>query len=340
MLGERLPHIGWVYSPATYLCLLKLFRGLDGEHSTMRFQLFSLLCGLSLSAGSALAHERCISLITSAGGNAFWNEVRRGVLETAAEMEIPLYARGPSRDGDAAIQLSLIERMLKFNCQVLIIAPSGPEIAPRMAHLKTAGVQGIYLDRDLGDDAVLAAIATDNYAAGLQAGQRMARLLEGRGKVALLRLNADVQSTSERERGFLRGAKEGGLRVAMDRYLPLTDPQAMTRLGEELKGLDGLFTPSEGTTLEVLGVLRRMDMAGQLVHVGFDSSPLLVDALRRQEISALMVQQPRLLGFESVARARRVLDGDLGGPRRVQLPAVYVDRGNLDDPSVQRLLVP
>lgn len=306
----------------------------------MRVLLCVLLCGLTLMGNSALAQERCISLITSAGGNAFWNEVRRGVLETAAEMEIPLYARGPARDGDTAVQLSLIERMLKFNCKVLIIAPSGPEIAPRMAELMAAGVQGIYLDRDLGDDAVLAAVVTDNYAAGLQAGRHMATLLKGRGKVALLRLNANVQSTSERERGFVQGAQRAGLQVVMDRYLPLSDPQAMARLGEEFRGLDGLFTPSEGTTLEVLAVLRRMNMAGKLVHVGFDSSPLLVDALQRQEISALMVQQPRLLGFESVARARRVLDGDLSGARRVLLPAVYVDRSNLADPAVQRLLTP
>lgn len=335
-----MPHVGWSILLANTSAYRSLLRGLTETNSTMRVLMCVLWCGLMLSAGNAQAQERCISLITSAGGNAFWSEVRRGVLDTAAEMEIPLYARGPARDGDTAVQLSLLNRMLKFNCNVLIIAPSGPEIAPRMAELKAAGIQGIYLDRDLGDQAVLSAIATDNYAAGLQAGQRMASLLKGRGKVALLRLNAQVQSTSERERGFLQGAKKAGLQVVMDRYLPLTDPQAMARLGEELKGLDGLFTPSEGTTLEVLAVLRRMDMAGKLVHVGFDSSPLLLDALQRQEISALMVQQPRLLGFESVARARRVLDGDLSGPRRVQLPAVYVDKDNLDTPSIQRLLMP
>ena len=339
MLEEKRPPIGCGYSPSEHLCRRRV-PALTENDPIMRVQLCALLCGLMMSGSSLWAHERCISLITSAGGNAFWNEVRRGVLETVAEMEIPIYARGPSRDGDAAVQLAMIERMRKFDCEVLIIAPSGPAISARMAELKADGIHGIYLDRDLGDDAVLTAVATDNYAAGVQAGQRMARLLKGRGKVALLRLNAAVQSTSERERGFLRGATEGGLRVVLDRYLPLADPQAMSRLGEELKGLDGLFTPSEGTTLEVLGTLRRMKLAGELVHVGFDSSPLLVDALRRQELSALMVQQPRLLGFESVARARRVLDGDLSGPRRVQLPAVYVDQANLDDPTIQRLLTP
>lgn len=298
------------------------------------------LCGLLLLSAGAAAQERCVSLVTSAGGQSFWNQVRQAAEQTAAQLDIPLYARGPSRDGDTRVQLRLIERMLKHDCRVLIVAPSGPEVVGRMAQLKAQGVLGIYIDRDLGGDAVLAAIATDNHAAGRRAGAELARLLGGRGEVALLRLDARVQSTSERERGFIEGARSGGLQVTLDRYLPLSDPQAMTKLGRELARLDGLFTPSEATTLEVLAVLRRLKLAGKLAHVGFDASPLLVDALQRAEIAGLMVQQPRLMGAESVARARRLLDGDLAGPRRVSLPAIYVDRGNLGDEMVQQLLAP
>ncbi|WP_068829700.1 substrate-binding domain-containing protein [Pseudomonas sp. BMS12] len=298
-----------------------------------------LLAALLASDG-ATAQERCISLVTSAGGQVFWRQVREGAEAVAAELGIPLYARGPSRDGDVAVQLELIERMGKFNCGVLIVAPSGPAVATRMAELRAQGTQGIYIDRDLGDKAVLAAIATDNHAAGLLAGQQLARLLGGRGKVALLRLNAQVQSTSERERGFLDGARAGGLHVALDRYLPQDEPSKMADLSQELQGLDGLFTPSEGTTLETLAVLRRARLVGKLVHVGFDSSPLLIEALRQDELAGLMVQQPAMIGAESVLRARRILDGDLEGARRVALPAIYVDKRNLDEPAVQRLLLP
>ncbi|MDX5372120.1 MAG: substrate-binding domain-containing protein [Pseudomonadaceae bacterium] len=294
---------------------------------------------LLLSAGAS-AQERCVSLVTSAGGQSFWSQVRQSAEQAADELDIPLYARGPSRDGDSRVQLELIERMLKFECKVLIVAPNGPEVGRRMAELKKLGVLGLYVDRDLGGNAVQAAIATDNRAAGRHAGTELARLLGGQGRVAVLRLDERVQSTSERERGFIEGARAGGLQVVLDRYLPLSDPRAMAELGEQLKRLDGLFTPSEGTTLEVLAALRRLKLAGRLAHIGFDSSPLLIDALQRDEIAGLMVQQPRLLGSESVARARRLLDGDLSGPRQVNLPARYVDSRNLDDEEVQRLLAP
>lgn len=306
----------------------------------MRKRVSCWLWGWLLLSSGVTAQERCISLVTSAGGQSFWGQVRQAAEMTAAEMQLPLYARGPARDGDTQIQLELIERMLKFNCRVLIVAPSGPEVGVRMAQLRKQGVLGIYIDRDLGDGAALAVVATDNYAAGRQAGREMARLLGGRGNVALLRLSPQVKSTTNRERGFQQGAREGGLKITLDRYLPLDDAQAMVVLGQELRGLDGLFTPSEGTTLEVLATLRRSGGTGKLVHIGFDSSPILVEALRRDEIAGLMVQQPQLIGLESVVRAHRLLDGDLEGARKVLLPAVYVDRRNVGDEKVQRLLVP
>lgn len=183
-----------------------------------------LCCWLLLSS-AAVAQERCISLVTSAGGQSFWGQVRQAAQATAAEMQLPLHARGPARDGDTQTQLELIERMLKFNCRVLIVAPSGPEVGVRMAQLKAQGVTGLYIDRDLDDGAVLASIATDNYGAGRQAGREMARALGGQGSVALLRLSPQVASTSSRERGFLDGARDAGLRIAIDRYLPRPTPR-------------------------------------------------------------------------------------------------------------------
>jgi ribose transport system substrate-binding protein len=297
-----------------------------------------LACLLLLSSPPALTD--CIGMVTSAGGQSFWQQVREGAAQAADEQGVRLHSRGPARDADAGVQLRLIDKVLSSQCRVLIIAPSGPEIAVHLQALKRKGIDSLYIDRDLGGDAVVAAIATDNFSAGLQAGRQMARLLDGKGRVALLRFNAQVQSTSERERGFLQGAREGGLQIALERYLPLGDEPALARLARELRELDGLFTPSEGTTQEVLGALRRLKSSGKLVHIGFDASPLLVEALRQGELSALMVQQPRQIGYQSVLRAQRLLRGERDGPREVKLAAVYVDRHNLDEIAIQSLLKP
>ncbi|MGL4316995.1 MAG: substrate-binding domain-containing protein [Pseudomonas sp.] len=295
-----------------------------------------LLLGLLLPCAPAAAAD-CISLVPSAGGQAFWTQVQQGASAAAEELGVRLYFRGPMRDADEQVQLRIIDKLLTHGCRALIVAPSGPQVAARVAALKAAGVATFYLDRDLGGEAAIAAITTDNYRAGLEAGRQMARLLGGQGRVALLRLSAQVQSTSERERGFLEGASAGGLRVAMDRYLPSGD-LLTARLARELRELDGVFTPSESTTQELLGALRRARTAGKLVHIGFDSNPLLVEALQAGELNGLMLQQPREMGYRSVQQAYRHLQGAAPPERRTKLAAIYVDAGNLDEPRIRLML--
>ena len=46
-------------------------------------------------------------------------------------------------------------------------------------------------------------VATDNFAGGKKAGERLAQLLGGKGKVVMLRYQEGSASTHEREEGFL-----------------------------------------------------------------------------------------------------------------------------------------
>ncbi|HSC83663.1 MAG TPA: substrate-binding domain-containing protein, partial [Pseudomonas sp.] len=281
-----------------------------------------LLLGF-LVPGVPLLAADCISLVPSAGGQAFWAQVQQGASAAADELGLRLYARAPLRDADEQVQLRIIDKQLGHACQVMIVAPAGPQVATRVAELKAAGIATFYIDRDLGGDAALAAITTDNYRAGLEAGRQMARLLGGHGQVALLRLDRRIQSAQERERGFRDGARAGGLQIAMQPTLPEGD-LPLGSLALELGKLDGLFTPSESSTQLLLGALRRGKAAGKLVHIGFDSNPLLIDALRAGELSGLMLQQPREMGYRSVQQAYRYLHGKASAPRRSTLAAVYV----------------
>lgn len=299
-----------------------------------------LLAAVSLLVFPRGAWADCINMVSGAGGHAFWKQVQLGAEQAAREGEVRLYFRGPQQEVDAQLQLRIIDKMLERPCRALIVAPSAGAIAARLAELKRQGIATLYVDRDLGGDEVLAAVATDNYQAGLLAGRQMARLLEGQGRVALLRPHSSVQSIEQRARGFLQGAGEGGLQVVLDRQLPAREHSSRTRLARELRELDGVFTANESTSLATLGALRRIQAAGTLVHIGFDSSPLLVEALQRGEIAGLVVQQPYQMGYQSVQLALRHLRGEAPGPRKVELTVVYIDRHNLADKCIQRLLQP
>jgi ribose transport system substrate-binding protein len=294
---------------------------------------FVLLCSLGVAA-----RADCVNLVSGAGGAAFWQRVEQGARQAASETGMQLYFRGPSKETDPRVQLQIVERMLTHGCRVLVIAPSGMAVAEHMRQLKDQGIAVLYIDRDLGGDEAIGAVATDNHQAGLLAARQMARLLQGRGRVGVLRPDSQASSVAERSAGFIQGAREAGLDVVLEARLPLRDYMPGAADLQVLETLDGLFTVNERATQSALAVLRRAGRSGQLVHIGFDADSLLVEALRRGELAALLLQQPWEMGYRSVWAAHQHLRGARPGPRREPLAALYVDAQRLDDPAIRHLL--
>jgi ribose transport system substrate-binding protein len=293
----------------------------------------ALLCSFC-----APLRAECVSLVSGAGGPTFWRMVEEGARQAAEETGLHLHFRGPLKEPDAQAQLRIIERMLAHDCRALIVAPSGPEIAERLRQLKAQGIAGFYIDRDLGGDEAVGAVVTDNHQAGLQAGRQMARLLRGRGRVGVLRPASQASSVAERASGFIQGARAGGLEVVLEARVPVQSYRPEDADLQVLESLDGLFSVNERTTQGILAVLRRSGRSVKPLHIGFDFDVLLVEALRRGELTGLMLQQPWEMGYRSVWAAHRHLRGDPADQRRVPLEALYVDAQRLDDPAVSRLL--
>lgn len=288
----------------------------------------------------SLLWAECINMVTGAGGHTFWRQVQLGAQMAAQQHKLEVYFRGPQNERDSQQQLQIIEKVLARPCAALIVAPSGSELLPRLAALKQQGMTIVSIDRDLGSRDVSGVVATDNFQAGLLAGQQMARLLKGQGRVALLHPSSSAQSVTERARGFIQGAGAGGLQVVLERYLAASESAEQASLARDLRDLDGVFSTSEAASLMALGVLRRAKLADKQVHIGFDANPQLVDALRNGHMAGLLVQQPYQMGFQSVELAVRYLDGELTAPSNVALAAIFVERHNLAEKRIQHLLSP
>lgn len=275
--------------------------------------------------------ESCIGVVPS-GGTAFWRQVEIGARQAAVDLGVPIYYRGPTREGDVTAQLQVIELILARGCKALVIAPSGVEVGRRVDELAALGIPTVYIDRDLAGSAALGLVSTDNFAAGLQAGEHMVELLGGGGRVAALRLRRGLHSTSERERGFIQGAQAGGLQVTIDAYVGDDSQLAMLTLSNRLDQFDGLFTPNSTSSRAALAAMRRLQKAGQRVHVGFDGDEVLLEALRLGDINALFLQQPRLIGYQSVVQARQAAtDGLADTPVYTALKARLVTRANMSE---------
>ncbi|MET1078554.1 MAG: substrate-binding domain-containing protein [Pseudomonas sp.] len=300
----------------------------------LRWLIFALLL-----PGPAVAAS-CIGVI-SAGGEVFWDQVAAGARQAGEELGVEIYFRGPIREGNVQTQLQMIDWVVARGCKALVIAPSGPAIGERVQALKAQGVFTLFIDRDTGSQGVVAVIATDNYHAGRLAGQHLGALLKGRGRVALIRLNPEVITTRERERGFVEAAEAAGLKIVFDRSLSEGHEQVIHALGKQLPALDALFTPNLVTTRAALVGLLHLKAAGSLTHIGFDSDPLLLKALAQGQMAALVLQQPYAMGYRGVHLIQQAVREQVVSPtaQQIELDVVMVTRERLSDPSIQQLLV-
>ena len=169
-----------------------------------------------------------------------------------------------------------------------------------------------------------------------------AHLLDGKGKVLMLRYLEGSASTTEREQGFLDAiAKHPGIEVVSSNQFggATTDScmQAAENLLNNYSDIDGVFCPCEPVAFGMLRALQDSGRAGNVKFVGFDSTDKMVEAVRNGEIHALVLQDPFRMGELAVAQAVNVIKGaDLG--EFVDTGVHLLDAENIDSEEMQQLL--
>ena len=192
------------------------------------------------------------------------------------------------------------------------------------------------------------ATATDNHAAGSLAGERMAKLLGGKGRVLVLRYMEGSASTTNREQGFLEGiAKFPGIQVVSDNRYGGATTESAHAASENLllaqnaaKGtVNGIFTPNESTTFGMLLALQKAELAGKVRFIGFDSSAKLVAGVSAGQIDALVLQDPLKMGYLAIKAIASYLQKQQV-EARIDTGATLVDKDNLRTPAIAELVRP
>lgn len=321
----------------------------------------SFVVGLSMgcsasSDGQALPSESAgdersaasytVAVIPKGTTHVFWKSVEAGAMQAGRELDAEVIWKGPLKENDRAQQIQVVQQFIADRVDGIVLAPLDSKAL--LGPVRSAAQQNIpvvicdsALEGQPGRDFV-GFVATNNMTGGILAGNHLAELLEGRGKVVLLRYMVGSASTHNREMGFEEAlsAYSDVTIVSDNRYAGATAGEAQTtalNMVDQLRDADGVFCPNESSTNGMLQALRKENLAGQIKFVGFDASPPLVAALRAGEIDALVVQNPRRMGYLGVKTLIRHLEGE-PVELTIDTGVKLVTGDNLDDPEVQRMI--
>lgn len=292
------------------------------------------------------AEPRSIAVIPKGTTHEFWKSVHAGANKAGKELGVRIVWKGPVREDDRDEQIKVVENFVASHIQAIVLAPLDDKaLVPAASEAKREGIPVVIMDSDIQWDGRVSFVATDNRQGGAVAARRLGKLLDGKGKVLVLRYQEGSASTAQRELGFLETLKAEFPSIELvssNQYGGATTETAY-KTSENLlvqwKELDGVFCPNESTTFGMLRALQDAKRAGQVKFVGFDSSEKLVEALRRGELQGLVLQNPLRMGELAVRAAVAKLDGK-PVEARVDTGVQLATPENIDDPAIKSLLTP
>lgn len=275
-------------------------------------------------------------------GNAlgFYKGVTKGIKQATEDMHVDMLERSPtdgaSLEVQSNIQLKLIDYMVQRGVIGIILAPE-PLLGVKTP--VSIPVPTVLVDRNNMDYNAISTVATDNYAAGRAAALSLSHVLHKGSKVAVLRLAANIISTTERENGFVSVAREKGWKIAVDTFVGFQLRESQKLTDKALKGyagrIDAVFAPAESVSYGALRVIETMPAQTRPYLVAFDWRPEFMDALKNGTLYAAVLQDPYRMGYMAVKTLVEFTRGSPPPPQRQLIGVVTVTQENLSSPSVK-----
>lgn len=292
-----------------------------------------------------------IAVIPKGTTHEFWKSIHAGAMKAADELGVEIIWKGPLKEDNRDDQIKIVEDMTNLGVDGVVLAPlDDTALRLPVEEATRKGIPVVIIDSGLKSEDYVSFVATDNHHGGELAGEHLAKLLDGKGKVVMLRYAEGSASTNEREQGFVDAIKKSpGIELVSSNQYGGATTESAQKASENLLapyksadgklGIDGIFCPNESTTFGMLRALQDARLAGSVKFVGFDSSEKLVDALAAKELHGLVLQDPMNMGYLGVKTMVAHLNGETV-EKRISTGENLATPENMNEPEMQALLKP
>lgn len=287
--------------------------------------------------------ERRIAVIPKGTTHLFWKSVHAGAQKAGDEAGVKIFWNGPEREGDREKQIQIIEDFIVQKVSGIVLAPNDNKaLVPVVEKVFEKNIPCVIIDSAVETDKIVCFAATDNYKGGVIAARRMGKILNGKGKIIVIKYAPGSASTMKREAGFINTIEKEfpGIKIVDTKYgwdTVETALQATEDLLTRNAELDGLYACNESTSSGALQALRSHGRAGKIKMVGFDAGELLIEALKSGAIDSLIVQNPYKMGYEGVKAVIARLDGK-EVTKQIDTGVELVTKERLGEPEIKTLL--
>jgi ribose transport system substrate-binding protein len=304
-------------------------------------------CWLAGCSSSPHATTERYFLVTANIKVPYWQSAKAGLLRAAAELPVRAEMIGPDNydpGGERGFLQDALRQQVK-PVGILVSAADPNVMQPEIDAAIAQGVPVITMDADAPASKRLFFVGTDNYKAGVMGARTAAKLLNGKGTVAIYTM-PEQANLKDRLRGYRDTLGEhpgikiaqtidikGDPRIAFDRTMEMVEKNTAP---DAFVCLEAIACP------EIADVLDRKQVKGKVV-VAMDTDQRTLEGIQKGTIGATIAQKPFTMAFAGLKmldglhhNPPKPLDGnwpqDLFAPvpAFVDTGATLVDKSNVD----------
>jgi erythritol transport system substrate-binding protein len=293
----------------------------------------------SASSGSSSGSGKAgglIAIITPAVDNPFFKAEADAAAAKAKELGYQTSVA--SHDDDPNKQSELIDAAISRKAKAIVLDNAGADasIGP-VRKAKAAGIPVFLIDREINATGIATAQIVSNNSQGAQLGaQEFVKALDGKGKyVELVGKESDTNA----------GVRSKGYNDVISQYPDLKrvakqsanwdQQEAFTKMETILqrnRNIDGVIAGNDTMALGAVAALKSAGLTDKVKVVGFDGSPDVISAIKKDQVDATVLQPAALIAQMAVEQADEVIkNGKPTKPEKQSIDCVLVIKDNADE---------
>jgi ribose transport system substrate-binding protein len=269
-------------------------------------------CGGHL-APAAAQRELKIGYVPKTLDQEFWVTTEKGSLAGGRDDDAEVLVQAPTSETAVDEQIAIIENLLVQEVDALIAAPADSVLLEPVLTRASEEVPVVLLDTDMPDwEGKTSYVGSDNFAAGLRAGEYIKEQLKGSGTVGIVAGIPGSVPGDQREAGMREGIKGTDIEVVQEIAADFNRLQAVGAMEDILQNhpdVDAVFATNDQMALGAIEALQTRGREDALL-VGVDGAVEATQAIIGGDMDASVAQNPYEMGQVSVETAVKAVNDE------------------------------
>lgn len=308
------------------------------------FPLFILISCSSSSVINSVSEKKNIAFISRGRNGYYLESIKNGADIASKEFNVNVEYSFPEDEEDTDGQIKLVSRAIEEKVDAIILSPIDYKACVDIINKAIdKNIPVIITDCEINTSRINSFIGTDNYNAGIKAGEKLVEMLNKYGNVAIMGYVYGTPTGDKREKGILDVISKYPHISVIDKKYCSSDSNLASILTKAMitnnKNIDAIIALN-GTAAEgVADAVKNMGLESKVKIIAFDSNPKEIEYVESGVIQAMVIQNPLSIGYLGVKSAYQVIDGQ-SIPKFIDTGSKIIDKENMYLPENQKLIFP